>query len=57
MPGSRRFRRALMLLTVVVCTQVAGCGAVSSVAGAAAAMVGIVQANELLAPYFEWLGF
>lgn len=57
MPRSGKFWRAMMLLTVLFGTQITGCGAVTSVAGAAAAMVGIVQANELLAPYFEQLGF
>ena len=48
---------AVLLLSVVVCSQIAGCSGATLVAAAAAAMIGIVQGNEVLAPYFGLLGF
>ncbi|UCG31966.1 MAG: hypothetical protein JSU68_09900 [Phycisphaerales bacterium] len=49
--------RFVLLLTVLLCVQIAGCTAATVVAAAAAAMIGIVQTNEALSPGFTWTGW
>ena len=48
--------RLVLLLTVLLCVQIAGCTVATVVAAAAAAMIGIVQTNEALSPGFTLAG-
>jgi hypothetical protein len=56
MNGSRKVIRAVVLLTILACTQIVGCGAATILAGAGTAMVAAVQGNQVLAPFFDVFG-
>jgi hypothetical protein len=48
--------RLVLVLTVLLCVQIAGCAVATVVTTAAAAMIGIVQINEALSPGFTLAG-
>jgi hypothetical protein len=48
--------RLVLVLTVLLCVQIAGCTVATVVTTAAAAMIGIVQINEALSPGFTLAG-
>jgi hypothetical protein len=48
--------RLFLVLTVLLCVQIAGCTAATVVAAVATAMIGIVQTNEALSPGFTLVG-